>query len=98
MLLYLYSAAYSRCTGTVNLEGMVRPPLSWQPALQQQRVVGEPTTVRSLFNIPTPLRWKILRFPNVTQCSVQLTTDVCSHAGPHVSMFRAVVAVPWAPY
>lgn len=27
----------------------------------------------SLFKVPTPLRRKLLRFPNVTQCTVQLT-------------------------
>lgn len=37
----------------------------------------------SLFKVPTPLRWKILRFPNVTQCAVQLTTHVCWPLNTH---------------
>lgn len=32
--------------------------------------------LQSLFNVPTPLRWKFLRFPNVMQCDAQLTTQV----------------------
>lgn len=38
----------------------------------------------ALFKVPTPLRWKILRFPNVTQCAVQLTTHVCWLLDTHI--------------
>lgn len=41
----------------------------WSASAQREPVAS--------FQRSHPLRWKFLRFPNVTQCAVQLTTHIC---------------------
>lgn len=48
----------------------------------------------SLFKVTTPLRWKILRFPNVTQCAVQLTTHVCWLLNTHTQNIHVLTHIP----
>lgn len=42
-------------------------------------------TCALFFKVPTPLRWKFLRFPNVTLCTVQLTTHICWLLNTHIT-------------
>lgn len=53
----------------------------WHCGLQQHVVrflsAQREPALFSRFHPPPPLRWKFLRFPNVTQCTAQLTSHVC---------------------
>lgn len=50
----------------------------------------------SLFKVPTPLRWKFLRFPNVTQCTVQLTTYICWLLNAHAYTVGEKLQLLWS--
>lgn len=86
---YTHSSVYSLCTGERGGPGSVTVMTGrcgdsvdcgsmWSASCQFRG------NLRSLFKVPTPLRWKFLRFPNVTQCTVQLTTHACWLLSRHI--------------